>query len=117
MPRQLVDALEILLWLQTIWLGAFDWDASNIAHVGKRNYTPKGVEKLFTSEAALLGKLAPNPDDSWGEDRFLMVGRDGRAKLHSIIFTIRGDKVRPISVRRSRKHEEERYQERTKSAD
>ena len=50
------------------------------------------------------------PAQSETESRFLVVGR-----IHGIfwtaVITYRGEAVRIISVRRSRKHEEERYGE------
>lgn len=45
-----------------------------------------------------------------GEERYMIVGQIGQ-KLYSAIFTMRGETVRLISARRSRKKEEEIYHE------
>lgn len=50
------------------------------------------------------------PARTQGEQRFMLIGRiDDRH--WSAVFTIRGDKTRIISVRRSRPKEVERYEE------
>ena len=50
------------------------------------------------------------PARTQGEPRLMLIGRIG-AKHWSAIFTIRDDKTRIISVRRSRTKEVERYEE------
>lgn len=44
------------------------------------------------------------------EPRYMIIGRVKR-KLYSCIYTVRGDTIRPISARRSRKSEEKIYYE------
>ncbi len=48
-----------------------------------------------------------------GEDRFMIIGRLGH-KLYSAIFTMRGEKIRLISARRSHRKEEQIYHENLK---
>jgi len=50
------------------------------------------------------------PARTQGEPRLMLIGLIG-AKHWSVIFTIRDDKTRIISVRRSRTKEVERYEE------
>ncbi len=50
------------------------------------------------------------PAQTQGEIRLMLIGRIG-GKHWSAIYTIRGDSVRIISVRRSRTLEVERYEE------
>ena len=50
------------------------------------------------------------PARTQGEQRFMLIGRIGD-KHWSAVFTVRGDKTRIISVRRSRPKEVERYEE------
>lgn len=48
------------------------------------------------------------------EERFMVIGKiDG--KLYSCIYTMRGDKLRLISARRSRKSEEDLYHDNIKA--
>ncbi|MBN1941954.1 MAG: BrnT family toxin [Phycisphaerae bacterium] len=79
----------------------FDPDKSKI------NKTKHGIDFV---QAQLLWQ------DHWiearlpfeGEDRFLVVGRIGK-NCYSAIVTYRGDVIRVISVRRSRRNEKELY--------
>jgi uncharacterized protein len=50
------------------------------------------------------------PARTQGEQRFMLIGRMGD-RHWSAVFTVRGDKTRIISVRRSRPKEVERYEE------
>ncbi len=49
------------------------------------------------------------PAKNLTEPRFLLIGKIGR-EYWSAIYTIRNDKIRLISVRRSRKNEKEIYE-------
>ena len=73
-----------------------------------RNKVKHGID--FT-EAQMLWQdpeFVMIPARTTGEKRYILIGRYA-SKIWSAIFTIRNKKIRIISVRRSRKDEEEIY--------
>jgi uncharacterized DUF497 family protein len=47
----------------------------------------------------------------YGEERYIIIGRDDRTKLLYVVYTIRGQgSTRLISVRKATKHEQRFYQ-------
>ncbi len=65
----------------------FDWDGALIWRDSRRDYS---------------------------EERFIALGFIGE-RLHSLVFTVRGDAVRIISLRKANRREELRYEQKARS--
>ncbi len=50
----------------------------------------------------------------YSEERFIALGLIGE-RLHSLVFTVRGDAVRIISLRKANRREELRYEQKARS--
>lgn len=59
--------------------------------------------ELTSFRHKLYGKILPEPK------RFILIGKIDQ-KFQTAVFTLRNDKIRIISVRRSRKQEVEAYE-------
>ncbi len=98
----------IVSWLSDTESFDFEWDKGNI----EKNKTKHGVdveevEEAFTQRLAFpLGKqIYPKFD----EERFAIVGPTKKGRFLHIVFTIRENRVRPISARPAHKKEKEHY--------
>ena len=86
---------------QPPWTGAgiegFDWDAGNLdKNVLGHDVTPGEAEEIFF-QAPLL--LLDDSAHSRQEPRWLAHGTTARGRLLTAAFTIRGKRIRVISVR------------------
>lgn len=75
----------------------FEWDKGNI----DKSFKKHGV-KNEEAEQAFISKdrfLTEDKKHSGAEKRYLLLGKSETSKLLSIIFTIRGSKIRIISAR------------------
>lgn len=76
---------------------SFDWDQGNIDKNRKiHQITDKEAEEVFFSQPL---KIFADKTHSAGEKRFLTYGQTKADKKLTIVFTIRGDKIRVISAR------------------
>ncbi len=87
------------------WGGYFDWDEGNEDHA-----TRHGVE-VYEIEEALL-----DPDGVTGEAygvgperREAVIGETYHGRIVFVVYTVRGDRVRPISAREATDKEKRRY--------
>jgi hypothetical protein len=89
----------------------FEWDpAKSAANLAKHGLDFATAARLWDAPVVYL------PSRHGGEPRQLAVGRlSGR--MWTAIVTRRGDALRLISVRRSRREEEQVYEEKTKDHD
>jgi hypothetical protein len=92
----------------------FTWDPKK----AKQNLEKHGVpfeeaQTVFYDEHALQ---LEDPDDSVGEERFLMLGFSGTLRILAVCHCVRGggDEIRIISARRAVKAEQKQYWERLK---
>jgi uncharacterized DUF497 family protein len=92
----------------------FAWDREK----AKRNLEKHGVafaeaETVFYDEHALQ---IDDPDESVGEERFLMLGLSGTLRILAVCHCVRagGDDIRIISARKAVKAEQKQYWERLK---
>jgi uncharacterized DUF497 family protein len=74
----------------------------------KRNNEKHGIDFIEAQKIWDDPNGVMIPVRTIGESRFLLIGMY-QGKIWSTIFTIRSQKIRFISVRRSRKNEEEIY--------
>lgn len=83
----------------------FEWDAAKSASNAAMHGIDFSTAEALRSDPLLLVAPARTTDEA----RWIAVGRiEGRC--WSAIFTMRGDKVRLISVRRARREEVEAYE-------
>ena len=71
---------------------SFEWDLANIAHLARHRITRLEVEELLEREPRQEGH-----DVVDGEDRWTVVGSTEALRILTIVFTIRGDSIRPIT--------------------
>lgn len=85
----------------------FDWDEGNIGKNLKHNIEDKETEEVFNNKPFLGSK---DKKHSISETRLQALGKTNDEKLLFVSFTIRGDKVRIISVRNMNKKERSVYE-------
>ena len=93
----------------------FDWDEDNAPKIRDRHAVSAGeCEQVFFGEPLLV---APDAKHSGTEERWAALGRtlDGRGL--AIVFTLRGDRIRPISARDMNRKERELYGQAEDQAD
>lgn len=71
----------------------FDWDEGNLAKCRKHGVSVAEVEEALS----LIRFVVDDPFD--GEKRYRTVGVTRQGRYVFAVFTVRGHKVRPISVR------------------
>lgn len=87
----------------------FDWDAGNTEKCRKHGVSTQEAERVFVSETL---RVMPDIKHSLVEDRFIAVASvNGRYIF--VVFTWRGDFIRPVSARYMHQDELEYYERRT----
>jgi uncharacterized DUF497 family protein len=87
--------------------GGFEWDEGNIAKCQKHGLSLEEIEAFFRSKVF----VAPDLKHSGEEERFLAVGSSPGGKPMFVVFTLRGNLIRPISARYMHKKEAQNYEE------
>jgi hypothetical protein len=85
---------------------SFEWDAEKSIANKEKHGIDFETAKILWSDKNRVEIQAPYPV----EDRWILIGRKEN-KLWTAIFTLRGNAIRMISVRRSRKKEVHLYEE------
>lgn len=88
--------------------GQLDWDAGNRAKNRKHGVESSEVDSLFHRTAFLAGRIVEPAHD---EPRWLLLGETDAGRRLALIFTRRGDQLRPISCRAMRRNERRLYDE------
>jgi len=93
----------------------FDWDEGNAPKILARHSVSQGeCEQVFFAEPLLL---APDPRHSESEERWAALGVTLDGRLLTIVFTLRGDRIRPISARDMSRKERQVYAKAETEAD
>ena len=71
----------------------FDWDEANEGHVARHNIVPEEVEQVFANDPMDLGA-----DVLDGEERYTGVGHTNRLRVLVLVWTMRGEAIRPITA-------------------
>ncbi|MEK6606338.1 MAG: BrnT family toxin [Myxococcota bacterium] len=87
--------------------GVFEWDAGNRTKNRKHGVETDDVEGLLQGPFVFEGRIV---DPAHKEPRWLLLGADARGRRLALIFTRRGDRLRPISCRPMRDNERRRYE-------
>ena len=105
---------KFLLWLVEWYTQTdhfeFDWDTGNMfKSLEKHSVEISEVESVFrTKKAFAMGiQVSPQIDT---EDRFSIVGLSENNNILSLVFTLRGHRVRPISSRLASRAERKVYE-------
>jgi uncharacterized DUF497 family protein len=86
-------------------VGLFEWDPDkNRTNVRKHEIDFGDALQVFSDPAAIVVEARR----VHGEQRQLIVGRAG-GNFMTVVFTVRGERIRLISARRSRSTERKRY--------
>jgi uncharacterized DUF497 family protein len=86
----------------------FDWDEGNKSKNQKHRVSVFEVESIFRQERFIFaGRIAEPEHDEW---RGLVLGQSEAGRRLALIFTRRGDRLRPISCRPMRKAERSFYE-------
>lgn len=86
----------------------FEWDKGNLdKSYEKHGVTPKEAEEVFVSEELYV---LPDIKHSQKEERFIAFGKTQEDKHLFIVFTVRKQKIRVVSVRRMHKKEIQKYE-------
>lgn len=83
---------------------SFDWDAGNRTKNAKHGVRSADIEALFRKPTVFVGRVIEPVHD---EPRWLLLGRDPKGRRLALIFTRRGDRIRPVSCRPMRAKEKE----------
>jgi uncharacterized DUF497 family protein len=83
----------------------FEWDNGNIAKCQIHGMTLAEVEEVLSGNL----RIAPDLNHSTTEVRLLAVGRTKGARAAFVVFTYRGDRIRPLSARFMHAKEAARY--------
>jgi uncharacterized DUF497 family protein len=107
---RLVDDRGAASWLDQL-AGSrddFEWDSGNRVKNRKHGVEAEDVESMFHFPIVFAGRIAEPACD---EPRWLLLGRSGDGRHLALIFTRRGNRVRPISCRPMRRGERKIYEE------
>src|SRR5260370_34991895 len=88
---------------------AFEWDP-------KKETTNRRKHKVGFTEAIVVfsGPISltiPDPDQTSGEERWVIIGISSSQRPLVVIHTIKSDKIRLISARAATRHERRNYEE------
>jgi len=70
-----------------------DWDESNIEHIGRHGIAPREVLEVFLNEAMDLDYETVN-----GEERWTSLGHSNRLRVLVVVWTMRGELIRPVTA-------------------
>lgn len=84
----------------------FEWDSRK----AQANLRKHGVPFRFASAVFLDSRRLERVDtgEDYGEDRWLTVGLAGDIEL-TVVYTLRGERIRIISARKADRYEREAY--------
>jgi uncharacterized DUF497 family protein len=85
----------------------FDWDTGNVTKNRKHGVEPADVQALIAGDFYFAGRIAEPAHD---EPRWLALGEDATGRRLALVFTKRGDRLRPISCRMMRRKERTLYE-------
>ncbi|MGC9950815.1 MAG: BrnT family toxin [Bryobacteraceae bacterium] len=88
---------------------AFEWDRRKDS--ANRRKHGVGFAEATTVFDDPLSVTIPDPDDTAGDERFVIIGMSTERNLLIVVHTIRGERIRLISARPATKHERRNYEE------
>jgi len=85
-------------------LKGFDWDVHNVGHVARHGVGPEEVEEAFGRPYVIF----PSKDVP-GEKRWKLFGTTAAARYLVVVFTIREDRLRPVTAHTMNQRERKIY--------
>jgi uncharacterized DUF497 family protein len=82
----------------------FDWDLHNVGHVVRHGVQPAEVE-----EAVERAHVIIPAKDMHGENRWKLFGRSAAGRYLVVVFTIRDDRLRPVTAHTMNQRERRIY--------
>jgi hypothetical protein len=70
----------------------FDWDADNIQHLAEHRISRSEFEQAMLHDPIIIDFA-----DETGEERWYAVGTTDRLRVLYLVFTYRGERIRPIT--------------------
>lgn len=86
----------------------FDWDIGNRTKNRKRGVAPGDIQALVGAEFYFAGRIV---EPVHPERRRLALGEDAAGRRLALVFTRRGNRLRPITCRAMRPKERALYEE------
>ena len=87
---------------------SFDWDEGNIKKNLKHGVSDQEIESIFREyEYVFVGRIIEPEHSEW---RGLILAQSEGGRYLALIFTKRGEKLRPISCRSMRQNERRLYE-------
>jgi uncharacterized DUF497 family protein len=71
---------------------SFDWDEENVSHLARHKVKPSEAVEFFSNDPEVRGHEVID-----GEDRWTSVGTTNAMRVLIMVFTMRGNKIRPIT--------------------
>lgn len=87
----------------------FEWDPNKASsNIKKHGMSFEEAQSVFYDSYA---RLIPDPDSSFGEERFILLGESSQFKTLVVCHCYRepDDRIRIISARKAEKHERKQY--------
>lgn len=87
----------------------FEWDSKKATENARKH----GVtfDEACTAFGDPLAVLVPDPDHSFGEERYVVLGMSKQQRLLVVLFAERPPRTRLISARRATRQERRLYEE------
>src|SRR5947209_4338117 len=73
--------------------GEFDWDEHNIAHLARHNVSPAEFEQALGCAPIFM-----DVRNEGGEDRRYALGATGSLRVLFLVYTNRGERIRPVTA-------------------
>jgi uncharacterized DUF497 family protein len=102
---------EIDRWLQEFWEGGLEWDDANRRKL-THGVTEEEIEEVFSNRFVVVGRVVPPRGSHWPpEKRYALFGKTNSSRILTVIWTTRGNSIRPISMRSSVNAEKKQFAE------
>jgi uncharacterized protein len=87
----------------------FDWNPDKARHNAAKHRVT--FEEASTAFGDPLSLTIDDPDHSFGEERFLLLGETFSGRLVVVAHAVEGETVRIISARLAQRHERKTYED------
>ncbi len=88
----------------------FDWDDANIDHIARHGLEPYEVEEALLDPDL----LTVTAHKATTERRFAIIGASEAGRILFVVYTLRGDDIRPVTAREANATQKRRYRKEQK---
>jgi uncharacterized DUF497 family protein len=82
----------------------FEWDDANVQHIARHDVTPGEAEQAVTIAAIEL-----DYENIEGEERVRLIGITAKARLLTVVITVRYDRIRVVTAYPATRSQERIY--------